>query len=144
VPAHLVRVVSPDLALLGAAIDDPSALGRVLGCEAAEGWDVAPKVLRLTGDAVVADAEVAPSSKRRGVATAAVLCEAVRRAGDADKSSCTAWSIPAARCVLEKAGLVHHATARSGALKMSARCYGAGCVSAAGTFVRLPTAGRWA
>ncbi len=60
--AVVVRLVSPDVALLDAAIDDPPALGRALGCEVAEGWDVFPDALRRTRDAVAAD----PQSRRWG------------------------------------------------------------------------------
>ena len=54
-----VRLVTPDLALLDAAIDDRLALGRALGCEMAEGWDVFPEALRPTRDALAADPESA-------------------------------------------------------------------------------------
>jgi hypothetical protein len=78
--APLVHLVTPSLALLDAAIDDPAALGRAFGSEVAEAWDVSPKALRLTRDAVVADPEVAPRREGRGLVAAAVrelLCEAV-------------------------------------------------------------------
>jgi hypothetical protein len=78
--AALVHVVTPSLALLGAAIDDPAALRRAFSSEVAEAWDVSPKALRLTRDAVVADPEVAPRREGRGLVAAAVrepLCEAV-------------------------------------------------------------------
>lgn len=55
--AVAVRLVTPDLALLDAAIADPQALGGVLGCAVAEGWDVFPEALRPTRDAVAADPE---------------------------------------------------------------------------------------
>jgi hypothetical protein len=77
--APLVHLVTPCLALLAAAIDDPAALRRALGSEVAEAWDVSPKALRLTRHAVVADPEVAPRREGRGLAAVAVrelLCEA--------------------------------------------------------------------
>ena len=55
--AVLVRLVTPDLALLDAAIDDRPALGRALGCEVAPGWDVFPEALRPTRSAAAADPE---------------------------------------------------------------------------------------
>lgn len=77
--APLVHLVTPSLALLDAAIDDPAALRRALGSEVAEAWDVSPKALRLTRDAVGADPGVAPRREGRGLAATAVrelLCEA--------------------------------------------------------------------
>ena len=77
--APLVHLVTPSLALLDAAIDDPAALRRALGSEVAEAWDVSAKALRLTRDAVVADPEVAPRRDGGGLAATAVrelLCEA--------------------------------------------------------------------
>jgi ribosomal-protein-alanine N-acetyltransferase len=53
----VVRLVTPDLALLDAAIDDPAALGRALRCDVAAGWNVFPEALRRTRDAVAADPE---------------------------------------------------------------------------------------
>ena len=61
-PAIRVRLVTPDLALLDAAIDDRPALGRALDCEVAEGWDVFPQALQRSRDAVAAD----PGSTRWG------------------------------------------------------------------------------
>ena len=61
-PAALVRLVTPDLRLLDAAIDDPQALGRALGSDVAEGWNVFPGALRATRDVVAAD----PDSTRWG------------------------------------------------------------------------------
>ncbi len=61
-PAIRVRLVTPDLALLDAAIDDRPALGRALDCEVAEGWDVFPQALERARDAVAAD----PDSTRWG------------------------------------------------------------------------------
>jgi len=55
----LVRLVTCDLALLDAAIDNRPALGRALGCEVAEDWDVFPQALRRTRDAVAVDPESA-------------------------------------------------------------------------------------
>jgi [ribosomal protein S5]-alanine N-acetyltransferase len=57
-----VILVTPDLALLDAAVDDEAALGRRLGCEIAAGWDVFPRSVRRTRDAVAAD----PGSTRWG------------------------------------------------------------------------------
>ncbi len=77
--APLVHLVTHDLELLDAAIDDPPALGRSRGCDVAEAWDVFPKALRLTRDAVVADPDLTPRWEGRGLPTAAVrelLCEA--------------------------------------------------------------------
>ncbi len=54
--------MTPDLALLDAAIDDRPALGRALDCEVAEGWDVFPQALQRARDAVAAD----PGSTRWG------------------------------------------------------------------------------
>jgi cysteine desulfurase family protein (TIGR01976 family) len=50
-----VRLVIPDHALLEAAIDDREELGRMLGCEVAEGWSGFPEALRRARDAVAAD-----------------------------------------------------------------------------------------
>lgn len=61
--AAAVRLVEPDAALLEAAVADPAELGRALGCEVADGWDVFPEALRATRDAVAAD----PGSTRWGV-----------------------------------------------------------------------------
>jgi RimJ/RimL family protein N-acetyltransferase len=49
-----IRLVTCDVALLDAAIDDRAALARALGCEVSEGWDVFPRALRRTRDAVAA------------------------------------------------------------------------------------------
>ena len=54
--------MTADLALLDAALADPQTLGRALGCEVAEGWDVFPEALPQTRDAVAAD----PGSTRWG------------------------------------------------------------------------------
>ncbi len=60
--AGSVRLVTPDVALLDAAIGDPPALGRALGCEVADGWDVFPAALRRARDGLAAD----PGSARWG------------------------------------------------------------------------------
>jgi ribosomal-protein-alanine N-acetyltransferase len=61
-PAVRVRLVTPDLQLLDAAIHDRAAFARALGCELAENWEVFPDALRQTRDAVAAD----PASVRWG------------------------------------------------------------------------------
>ena len=60
--AGLVRLVTPDLALLDAAIDGGPALEEALGCDVAEGWDVFGQALGRIRDAVAAD----PASTRWG------------------------------------------------------------------------------
>jgi ribosomal-protein-alanine N-acetyltransferase len=55
----LVRLVTPDVALLDAALEGPAALAFALGCDVAEGWDVFPRSLRRLRDAVAADPESA-------------------------------------------------------------------------------------
>jgi [ribosomal protein S5]-alanine N-acetyltransferase len=45
VPASPLALVTPDVALLDAAIRGPGALGRALGCEVAENWDMFPAAL---------------------------------------------------------------------------------------------------
>lgn len=50
-----LRLVTPDLALLDAAVGDAGALATVLGGEVAEGWVSFPKALVATRDAVAAD-----------------------------------------------------------------------------------------
>jgi ribosomal-protein-alanine N-acetyltransferase len=62
-PVGDVLLVTPDLALLDAAVDDPAALERALGHEVAEGWSGFPGALRSARDAVAAD----PDSARWGV-----------------------------------------------------------------------------
>lgn len=52
-----IRLVTPDLALLNAAIDDPPAFARARGCEVSEGWTVFPEALARTRSAVAADPE---------------------------------------------------------------------------------------
>jgi [ribosomal protein S5]-alanine N-acetyltransferase len=54
-PAPLICLVTPELELLEAAIDGRPELGRGLGCEVAEGWDVFRESLRPTRDAIAAD-----------------------------------------------------------------------------------------
>ena len=51
----LVRLVTPDLTLLDAAIDGRPALAQALGCDVAEGWDVFGQSLGRVRDAVAAD-----------------------------------------------------------------------------------------
>jgi [ribosomal protein S5]-alanine N-acetyltransferase len=58
-----VRLVTPDLALLDAAIAGREELARALGCEVAEGWDVFGGALRRTRDALADD----PGSARWGM-----------------------------------------------------------------------------
>jgi RimJ/RimL family protein N-acetyltransferase len=53
--ADRLRLLAPDGALLDAAIEGPSALGRVLGCEVAEGWEVFPGALRRARESLAAD-----------------------------------------------------------------------------------------
>jgi len=58
----LIQLVTPDLAVLDAALEDSAALAQALGCEVADGWTVFPGALRRTRDAVAAD----PDSVRWG------------------------------------------------------------------------------
>jgi RimJ/RimL family protein N-acetyltransferase len=58
----MLSLVTPDLAMLDAAIDDRPALARALGCELADGWDVFGEALGPTRDGVAAD----PHSTRWG------------------------------------------------------------------------------
>lgn len=58
----MISLVTPDLALLDAALHDRQALGRMLECEVAEGWNGFPEALRRTREAVAAD----PVSTRWG------------------------------------------------------------------------------
>ena len=60
--AGLVRLLTPDLALLDAAIAGRAALEQALGCDVAEGWDVFGQALGRIRDAVAAD----PGSTRWG------------------------------------------------------------------------------
>jgi [ribosomal protein S5]-alanine N-acetyltransferase len=50
-----VRLVTPGLALIEAAIAGPQPLERALGCEVAEGWDVFPESLPRARDHLAAD-----------------------------------------------------------------------------------------
>jgi len=50
-----VRLVTPDLQLLNAAIYDRAALAHELGCELAENWEVFPDALGQTRDVVATD-----------------------------------------------------------------------------------------
>ncbi len=54
--------MTPDVALLDAAIHGPGALGRALGCEVAEGWDVFPAALPRAREELARD----PGSARWG------------------------------------------------------------------------------
>jgi ribosomal-protein-alanine N-acetyltransferase len=58
----VIRLVTPDLALLDAAVAGRDELSRALGCDVAEGWDVFPGALRRVREAVAAD----PGSTRWG------------------------------------------------------------------------------
>lgn len=58
-----VRLVTPDLQLLDAAVAGRDALARALGCEVAQGWDVFGGALRRTRDALAQD----PASARWGM-----------------------------------------------------------------------------
>jgi ribosomal-protein-alanine N-acetyltransferase len=58
----LIELVTPDLALLDAAIHDRRALGRLLGSEVADGWSGFPEALRRTRETAAAD----PDSTRWG------------------------------------------------------------------------------
>ena len=60
--AGLVHLVTPDLALLDAAIAGRRALEQALGCDVAEGWDVFGQSLGRIRDVVAAD----PASTRWG------------------------------------------------------------------------------
>jgi ribosomal-protein-alanine N-acetyltransferase len=51
----LVALLTPDLEVLEAALENDAALGRALGCEVADGWAVFPGALERTRDAVAAD-----------------------------------------------------------------------------------------
>ena len=55
----LVDLVTADLAALDAAIVGPAALGRAVGCEVADDWDVFAQALQRTRDAVAAYPESA-------------------------------------------------------------------------------------
>jgi ribosomal-protein-alanine N-acetyltransferase len=57
-----VRLVTPDLAVIDAAIEGDAALARMLGCEVAEGWAVFPQSIPRVRVAVAAD----PGSTRWG------------------------------------------------------------------------------
>lgn len=50
-----VELVRPTLAVLDAAVDDQAALGRLLRCSVAAGWDVFPGAVRRIREAVAAD-----------------------------------------------------------------------------------------
>jgi ribosomal-protein-alanine N-acetyltransferase len=50
----VIRLVTPDLALLDAALAGRQALADALGCQVAEGWEVFPGALRATREAAVA------------------------------------------------------------------------------------------
>jgi len=57
-----VRLVTPDLGLLDAAIDDGAALARALGCVPADSWKVFPDAVRSARDVLADD----PASVRWG------------------------------------------------------------------------------
>jgi [ribosomal protein S5]-alanine N-acetyltransferase len=57
-----VQLVTPDLAVLDAALDGDAALGRALGCAVADGWVVFPGALERARGAVADD----PGSVRWG------------------------------------------------------------------------------
>jgi ribosomal-protein-alanine N-acetyltransferase len=63
VPGATIHLVTPDLQLLDAALAGPDELGRALGCEVADGWDVFGGALRRTRDALAED----PGSARWGM-----------------------------------------------------------------------------
>jgi ribosomal-protein-alanine N-acetyltransferase len=54
-PEPSIRLVTPDLEQLDAALQGRAVLGRALDCEVADGWDVFSEALRPTRDAVAAD-----------------------------------------------------------------------------------------
>jgi ribosomal-protein-alanine N-acetyltransferase len=58
-----IRLVTPDLELLDAAIGGREELAHALGCEVAEGWDVFGGAVRRTRDGLAGD----PSSARWGM-----------------------------------------------------------------------------
>lgn len=58
-----IRLVTPDLQLLDAALAGREELARALGCEVADGWDVFAGALRRTRDALAVD----PGSARWGM-----------------------------------------------------------------------------
>jgi [ribosomal protein S5]-alanine N-acetyltransferase len=58
-----IRLVTPDLQLLDAAIAGREELARALACEVAEGWDVFGGALRRSRDALAQD----PGSARWGM-----------------------------------------------------------------------------
>jgi RimJ/RimL family protein N-acetyltransferase len=58
----LVRLLTPDVGLLDAALEGDAALAGALGCDVADGWQVFPGSLRRMRDAVAAD----PGSTRWG------------------------------------------------------------------------------
>jgi [ribosomal protein S5]-alanine N-acetyltransferase len=58
-----VRLVTPDLPLLDAAVAGRVELARALGCDVAEGWDVFAGAVRRTRDAIAQD----PASARWGM-----------------------------------------------------------------------------
>jgi RimJ/RimL family protein N-acetyltransferase len=60
--AGVVHLVTPDLALLDAAIEGRPALERALGCDVAHGWDVFGQSLGRIRDAVAED----PATTRWG------------------------------------------------------------------------------
>jgi RimJ/RimL family protein N-acetyltransferase len=61
-PNVLVRLLTPDVGLLDAALEGDAALAGALGCDVADGWQVFAGSLRRVRDAVAAD----PGSVRWG------------------------------------------------------------------------------
>jgi hypothetical protein len=124
--APLVRRVTPDLALLDAAIDDPPALGRALGCEVAEGWDVFPKALRLgaTRSSPVQRLHRAGRVAASPPQPFARFCAKRSPRRMRGQSSRTLWSSPAPPCVCwRRPASCTMQMAKSGELKMAARRY---------------------
>ena len=66
-----VRLVPPNVELLDAALEDPPALARLLGCELAEGWNMFPEVVREARGLMVAH----PESTRWGLRLLVVIDE---------------------------------------------------------------------
>lgn len=54
-PEFVVRLVTVDVALLTAALDDPATLAGALGCAIADGWEVFPGAHRRVRDEVATD-----------------------------------------------------------------------------------------
>lgn len=54
-PPAAIRLITPDLAAVDAALVGPAALGRVLGCDVADGWNGFPAALRRIRDRIASD-----------------------------------------------------------------------------------------